>query len=536
MTKAPSYDYIIVGSGAAGAIIASRLAQRSTATILLLERGPPARSLLLQMPAGMTTILSTGRFTRALACEPNLALGGRSIPLFEGAVLGGGTSVNGMAYARGHPRDYDQWASEGCEGWSYAEVLDYFRRSERNGQRRDQYHGQDGPIGVCTSERPNVLARAFLQAGTQAGHGQTTDINGVQPEGFGPSDRMVDNGRRASTATAYLKPARHLRNLTVLTNTDVLNVLIEGDRAVGVTVRRDGQVYSIKATCEIILSAGGISSPHLLMLSGIGASAHLAKFDIRVTADSPAVGANLQNHVDVAVQARNLRPTTSLLPFMKGPRRYLAAAEWLMFGTGPISTNHLDATALIRSDSQQSRPDLKLTLANIAIRPGSLQPYPFHAFRVQIKLMLPKSRGTVRLATADPMRAPSIAFNYLQEPADLAALRHGVRRVRDLVRQEALRAYSGEELSPGADVTDDTSLDQWIRGHVRPLSHQSGTCRMGRVSDPRSVVDPSLRVIGIRGLRVADASIMPSLIAGYTAAPTMMIGEKAADMILSDSR
>ena len=483
----------------------------------------------------MPTVLRTSRYSHTLTSEPNPNLDGRKLPLVEGRALGGSTVVNGMGYVRGHPADYDGWAAAGCEGWAYADVLPYFKKAESHADRRDDFHGGAGPLRVQTARNLGLLQKAFLAAGAEAGYNRTSDFSGAEQEGFGLADRTVGDGRRSSTASAYIRPAQQERpNLTVMADTDVLGLRFDGDRAVGVRARRRGAEFDIDAAGEVILSGGAYSSPQLLLLAGIGPADELAELGITPRLDRPGVGRNLKNHIDISVQYANLTPT-SLLPLMRFPGKYIAGLQWMLFRTGPAASNQADVGAFIRSSSAVNRPDVKFMLTNIAMKPGTLEPYDDHSFEVHVNLLRPRSRGYLRLGSRDPLKPPVITLNYLDEPADRQAMRSGIRAARALVRQAALKPFAGEELSPGPDAQSDADLDRWIKARVRSLYHQCGTCRMGPADDPETVVDSRLRVVGVRGLRVADASIMPDIVAGNTVAPTIMIGEKAADMILADA-
>ncbi len=524
-----TYDYVIVGAGSAGCVLAARLTEDPQTRVLLIEAGPPDRHWALHMPSGMGQALSGTRFNWAYRSDPEPHLDNRILTHPRGRVLGGSSSINGMVYVRGHARDYDGWAQAGLAGWSYADVLPYFRRAEAV-EGGGMYRGRDGPLHVMRPDPDaDPLTRAFIRAGVQAGYPHTPDPNGYQQEGFGPVDRTTRRGRRWSTARAYLRPAMNRPNLTVITGALAERIILDRGRATGVTWRRAGQSWSAHAD-QVILSGGAINSPHLLHLSGIGPADHLRAVAIAPLHDLPGVGANLSDHPDIVIQHRCLQPV-SLAPVTRGLRKIATGLRWFARHDGPAASNHFEAGAFIRSRAGVDQPDLQLTFMPLAITPGTVDPVPGHSFQVHIDLMRPTSRGHVRALSADPASPPSILFNYLSDPGDRADFRAGIRLVREVLAQDAMRPYAGAELFPGEGVQSDAHIDAWLRQAVETCYHPTGTCRMGRAGEAGVVVDDQCRVMGIDGLRVIDASVMREIVSGNTNAPTIMIAEKMADAL-----
>jgi choline dehydrogenase len=524
-------DVIIVGAGSAGCVLAARLSEDPARRVLLLEAGPPDRSWRIDMPAAVGSLLSSDRFNWNYVSDSEPHLDGRRLTHPRGRVLGGSSSINGMVYIRGHARDYDGWAAQGLKGWSYAEVLPFFKRAERHVYGRDAYHGASGPLAVFAPDlNAAPLAASFVRAAEQAGYGIPTDVNGERQEGFGRIDRTTFDGRRCSAARAYLDGAARRANLAIRTNVRVERILLDKQRATGVEYTdRDGAHRAV-ADAEVIIAAGAINSPQLLQLSGIGPGPLLRKVGIAVQYELPAVGEYLNDHPDIVIQHLCLRPV-SLFGANRGMAKLLTGLRWFAGIEGLAGSNHFEAGGFLRSRAGIEYPDIQLTFMPLAIKPGTVEDIGAHSFQVHIDLLRPRSLGRVAIRSPDPAAAPSILFNYLADPEDRADLRAAVRLTREILRQHALDPYRGEELSPGAAVVSDAGIDAWIRQCVETCYHPVGTCRMGL--DPRtSVVDAQGRVHGIAGLRIVDASIMPAIVSGNTNAPVIMMAEKISAQML----
>ena len=526
-----SYDYIIVGAGSAGSVLASRLSEDGRFSVLTLEFGGSDRSVFVQMPAALSIPMNMAKFNWGYWSEPEPELDNRRISCPRGKALGGSSSVNGLVYVRGHALDFDRWESEGARGWAYRNVLPYFRRAETFAGGADAWRGGEGPLATRRGLSENPLYRAFIEAGRQAGYPVSADLNGEVGEGFGAFDMTVKNGVRWSAANAYLRPAMKRANLRVLTHALTRRILFEGKRAVGVEFEQGGATRRAEAQREVILSAGAINSPQLLKLSGIGPAAELRALGIEVVHALPGVGENLQDHLEFYFQVASKQPITLFGKtglFSRG----LVGARWLLTGRGDGATNHFEAGGFIRSRAGIEHPDIQYHFLPLAVSYDGKSLATEHGFQVHVGPLRSKSRGSVTLKSANPKEAPRIKFNYMSHPDDWTEMRACVRLTREIFAQSAFDPYRGREIQPGADVQTDRQIDAFIRAHVESAYHPSGACKMGSSDDPLAVVDADTRVIGVQGLRVVDSSIMPSVTSGNLNAPTIMIGEKAADIIL----
>ncbi len=529
MARTESFDYVIVGAGSAGCVLANRLTEDAEVKVLLLEAGPKDHNLWIHMPAALTYNLCHDKYNWYYHTEPQPHMDGRVMYWPRGRVLGGSSSLNAMVYIRGHALDYDRWAKkEGAAGWSYFEVLPYFKRAETRVVGGDAYRGSSGPLFVSTGSQPNPLFQTFIEAGRQAGYPLTPDLNAGQQEGFGKMDMTIYKGRRWSTAMAYLRPAMKRSNLTVETRALAGRILFEGRRAVGVEYSHRGQIKRVRAEREVILAGGAINSPQLLMLSGVGPAEHLKEIGISVVHDLPGVGQNLQDHIEMYVQYESTRPITLYSTF-NPVNMALVGIEWLLFRRGLGASAHLEAGAFIRTSEEVEHPNIQYHfLPSQVIDHGRVRP-DRHAFQAHVGPMRPTSVGWIRLKSTDPRLHPSIQPNYLATELDRAEMREAVTLTREIFAQAPFDPYRGVELQPGPEVRSDTEIDAWVRRKADSAYHPSCTCKMG--GDAMAVVDPECRVRGLEGLRVVDASIMPSIVSGNLNAPTIMIAEKASDII-----
>ncbi len=521
-----SYDYIIVGAGSAGCVIAHRLSENPDIKVLLLEAGPRDNSFKLKVPAAFIYNYTSSKHNWMYHTEAEPQMDGRRIFCPRGKVLGGSSSINGMAFVRGQAQDFDGWAENGLPGWSYARCLPYFKRMETYSDGSNDYRGGDGPLQVRRPGHDHPLYDYFLRAVQQAGFALNEDTNGLQQEGFGPMDQNIHRGYRNSTSVAYLDPIRHRKNLTISTNFHVTRLLMQGTRAGGVEAVRSGQKHLFHADEEVILAAGATNSPHLLMLHGIGPAAELHRQGIEVVADLVGVGQQLQDHWDVRVQQECTRPI-SVNPEISLLNRARNGARWLISRDGPAATNQSEFAGYVRSVSGD-RPDLQICFMPLAIDYDKMKPISPHGFLLFAMPLRPTSVGHVKLKSADPFDAPTILCNYLATEKDRQDFRDVVEICRDIIAQKAFDPVRGRELDPGAGARNDQAIDEFVRNHGKATHHLCGSCKMG--IDDMAVVDESLRVYGIDGLRVADASIMPSITSGNTNAPAIMIGEKASDL------
>ena len=522
------FDYMVIGSGSAGGVIAARLSEDPAVSVLLLEAGPADRSPILHVPAAARYAFNASRFNWDYETETEPELNGRSLKQPRGRVLGGSSSINGMVYLRGNPLDYEDWAEAGAIGWSYADVLPYFKRQEGWVDPDNEYQGRSGPIGVSTIKDLNPISAAFVEAGRQAGYGLTADVNGYSQEGFGHFPMNAARGYRWSTARGHLRQARGRQNLEIRTGSVAERIEFDGKRVAAVHYRRNGGLERVTVRREAVISAGPFNGPKLLMQSGVGPAAHLREFGIDIVHDLPGVGENLMDHQISAIQMECKAPV-SLYEHLNLPAQALAALRWLATKDGLLASNHFETGAFVRSEPGVKFPDIQLYLFPIGVKEGSKDFFDFHGFQVQISPQRSLSRGKVRLKSADPADTPEILFNYMTHPNDWIEFRHGFRLAREVLGQPAMDPYRGEEVSPGKNVRSDDEIDAYVRDHMQSSYHPCGTCKMG--TDPMAVVDPECRVIGVEGLRVADSSIMPVITSCNLNSPSIMIGEKASDHI-----
>ncbi|MEQ9490637.1 MAG: choline dehydrogenase [Alphaproteobacteria bacterium] len=530
------FDYIIVGAGSAGCVLANRLTEDPSVSVLLLEFGGSDKSIFIQMPTALSIPMNMDKFNWGFESLPEPGLDNRRLDCPRGKVLGGSSSINGLVYVRGHACDYEEWEEHGAEGWGYRHCLPYFKRAETwkpkgTAPKVDDYRGGDGPISTCNGNNmANPLYRAFIEAGKEAGYLPTEDYNGYNQEGFGTMHMTVKDGVRWSTANAYLKPALSRPNLTVETRALSHRVLLDGKKAVGIEYSQGGTTKTANARREVILSAGSIGSPQLLQLSGIGPADVLKKAGVDVVHDLPGVGANLQDHLEVYFQFRCKQPITlngKIDPFNK----FLIGARWFFFKSGLGATNHFESCAFIRSKPGIKWPDIQYHFLPAAMRYDGRAAFDGHGFQVHVGPNKPKSRGHVAITSPDPAGKPEILFNYMTHPDDIEAFRNCIRLSREIISQPAMDEYRGEEIQPGADVTSDEAIDAWIRQETESAYHPSCTCKMGADGDRMAVLDKECRVRGIDNLRVVDSSIFPTIPNGNLNGPTIMVGEKAADII-----
>jgi choline dehydrogenase len=525
------YDFIIVGSGSSGAVLAARLSADPSVRVLVLEAGGSDRHPYVQIPSAFAR-LSGPRFNWDFETEPQAHLNQRRMYMPQGKLLGGGSSINAMVYIRGNEADYDGWAQNGNLGWSYRDVLPYFRRAEHNERLRDDFHGQGGPLNVCDPVSPSPLTLRFVDAAVASGLPRNFDFNGAAQEGAGVYQVTQKNGRRMSAARAYLRPAMGRSNLTVITSALVLRVVIEKGRAIGVEYLADGRPTRAMASQEVIVAAGAINSPKLLLLSGIGPADELRALGIHVEADLPGVGRNLQDHLDINIVAR-IREPISYNGKDRGLPAALSGLRWLLRRNGPATSNVAEGGGFTRSDSRVSSPDIQFHFLPAMVIEHGRVPAPGHGFTLHTNCLRPESRGFVRLKSSDPRSKPAVDPNYLSLDSDLRVLLAALKRGRDIINSPPLSAIIDTELHPGPSIRSDDELIAFIRRAAETDYHPVGACRMG--VDAEAVVDPQLRVRGVERLRVCDSSIMPTLVSGNTNAPSIMIGEKGADIIAGAS-
>lgn len=524
------YDYIIVGAGSAGCVLANRLSADSGNKVLLLETGGSDKSIFIQMPTALSIPMNTKKYAWQFETEAEPSLDNRRMHCPRGKVLGGSSSINGMVYVRGHARDFDEWQQSGAKDWDYAHCLPYFKKAETWAFGADDYRGDSGPLGVNNgNQMKNPLYQAFVDAGVDAGYLATADYNGAQQEGFGPMHMTVKNGVRWSTSNAYLRPAMQRSNLTVITHALVHKVLLDGKRAVGVRYERKGKILDVGCSKEVVLSAGSIGSPHILQLSGIGAAKTLGAAGIEPLHELPGVGQNLQDHLEFYFQFKCLKPI-SLNGKLDPLNKLFIGTRWILNKSGLGATNHFESCGFIRSKPGLEWPDLQYHFLPAAMRYDGKEAFAGHGFQVHIGHNKPKSRGAVTVVSSDPKAAPKIQFNYLSHQDDIEGFRACVRLTREIINQPALDEYRGEEIQPGIQVQSDEAIDRFVRQSVESAYHPSCSCKMGE--DSMAVVDSQTKVHGMMGLRVVDSSIFPTIPNGNLNSPTIMVAERAADLIL----
>ena len=523
-------DFLIVGGGSAGSVLAARLSEDPNVQVTLLEAGPPDSSVLIHCPAGLAILAKSGQVNWKFETTPQRGLNNRKGYQPRGKVLGGSSSVNAMVYIRGQREDYDAWAASGCAGWSYEEVLPYFKRSEDNERGADAFHGTGGPLHVMDLRSPNRFGPVFVQAARQAGFPENRDFNGASQEGVGPFQVTHKNGERFSAAKGYLTPHLSRSNLQVITGAHVTRLVVEKKRVVGVEFKQGGITRQLRARLEVLLCAGALQSPQILLLSGIGPKAHLLDKGIAPVHELAGVGQNLHDHIDV-VQVVDAPHLTDLFGLsLSGMRQaFKGIMEWRKYRSGLLTTNFAEAGGFIKSQASEARPDLQLHFVIGKLVDHGRTTTFGHGYSCHVCLLRPKSRGSVKLASNNPFAAPLIDMGFLNDHDDVERLIRGFKIMRGILNQPALAELGGREMPVLANAQSDEEIEQYIRNHADTIYHPAGTCRMG--TDALSVVDPQLKVHGLQGLRVIDASVMPQLVSGNTNAPVIMMAEKAADMI-----
>lgn len=532
-----SFDYIIIGAGSAGSILANRLSANGQNTVALIEAGGSDAAIHVKMPAGFATPMNSRRFNWGFQSQPEPYLGGRIVPCNRGKGLGGSSSINGMVFVRGHREDFNEWEARGADGWNYQNCLPYFKKLERWKDGASDYRGGDGPVTVNGGNdmKFSPLYQAFIDAGIAAGYPACPDYNGATQTGFGPMQMSVDKGVRASTAHAYLRPILGRKNLFVFKKALTQKIIFEKRKAVGIEISRGSKKQTLKAKKEIILSAGAIGSPHLLQVSGIGPKEVLARAGIEPVLHLPGVGENLTDHLEVFFQYECKQPIT-----LNGKLGLLSKAmigiRWILFRTGLGATNHLESCGFVKSSEAKSWPDVQYHFLPGAISYDGKVTFKGHGYQVHVGPNKPASRGHVRAVSQDIKDHPEILFNYLKEDGDIEDWVNTIKITRDIMEQAPFDPYRGPEIQPGEHLTSDEDIADWLRQKVGTAYHPTSTCKMGAAHDPMAVVDPECRVIGIENLRVIDSSIFPTIPNGNLNAPTMMVAERAADIILENIR
>jgi len=531
MSNFENPDYIVIGSGSAGSAIAYRLGENPQLKILVLEFGGNDNSPFIQMPAALSYPMNMNKFDWGYKAEPEPTLNGRSLVCPRGKVIGGSSSINGMIYVRGNAGDYNEWAESGAKGWDYPDVLPYFQRMEASHGGNSEFRGKSGPLNITHGKRDNTLHNAFVKATEQAGYTYTDDYNGFRQEGFGPADMTVWKGSRFSTAKAYLKPALAKKNVQLITKVLVDKIIFQEDKAKGVEVFHRGQKKTFSANIGVVLSAGAINSPTILQRSGIGEGNDLNNLGIKVIKNLPGVGKNLQDHLEVYFQVKCLQPVT-LNKYLNPFSKLLIGMQWMFLKSGPGATNQFETLGFIRSDKNIQYPDIQFHFLPVAIRYDGKAPSEGHGFQLHVGPMRSKSRGFVKLKSSDPFDSPTIKFNYMSHEDDFPNFRKSLRLSREILSQEALAPFKGDEIQPGDEVVSDEGLDEFIKNNCESAYHPCGTCKIGKEDDPSSVVLNDCKVKGFSNLFLADSSIFPQICNGNLNAPSIMTGEKASDHIL----